>query len=136
MPKTMLENLERIRELTQIICEKKAEYAATLPLISGYAPDGMPKGHSVEDKIDDIVDGRTLIQNSIKSHEREQEALVKEVIPFVESLPDRPRRLYSFCVWYYLGNHDFENVSVIMGLSKSTLYKYDDEIRKLGEKFG
>ena len=133
MPKTMLEKLVRIRELTQRIRTKQAEYKNMLPALAPIKLDGLPHRSSEGDGMEELVDARAEMETRIWNMAKELTTLQYEVKPFVDALPER---LHTFAMNYYYDSNDMENVAVIMGKGKSTLYKYNDEIRKLGEKVG
>lgn len=127
----MIEKLKQIRELTQQIRTKRAAYKNMLPALSPIKIDGLPHGSSDGDSMEALVDTRTEMEARIWNMIKELTALQCEVKPFVDALPER---LHTFVMNYYYDSNDMENVAVIMGKGKSTLYKYNDEIRKLAEK--
>ena len=129
---TMIGNLERIRELTQKIRIKQHEYRGMLPALAPVRLDGMPRAAGEVEAMDALVDARTEMLERIQRMIDELLTIECEVKPFVDALPEH---LHTFAMCYYYDGHDIENVTVIMGKGKSTLYKYKDDIRKLGEKF-
>lgn len=125
---TTFEKLERIRVLTQQIRTKQAEYKAMLPVMRPMTMDGMPHGGISVDTLDKLVDARDEMAGRIGNMCEELVRIQCEIKPLVDALPEH---LHTFVMCYYYDNNDIENVAVIMGKAKSTLYEYKRQLKEM-----
>ena len=99
-----------------------------LPWLPPVQLDGLPRGKGSGNQMEALVDAREEMVQRIQKMIDELAAVQSEVKPFVNSLPGP---LHTFCLCYYYDNHDLENVAVIMGKDRRTVFRYKRKLEDL-----
>ena len=124
----MIKELERARNAKRIARQLWNEYQALIPMAASPRMDGMPRGAGGGDRNAEIVDMRDEALNRYEGAMMAAEEAENEARRVMDQLPPK---LYSLCLFFYLGDMKNEEVMDVMDISESTLKRYKEELRKI-----
>lgn len=124
----MQRTMERVREARKVADMLWLEYQALIPMAASPRLDGMPRSGGAGDHLAPLVDLREEALLRWQGAKMAFEEAEREARAVMDGLPPR---LYSLCLYYYIGAMTKEQTMETMHVSESSFKRYKAEIAKM-----